>query len=81
MIRWPELEQLDPRQFRKYSRTTTVAFAYVEFGVLAAMAYYEAPLRWMIALVFLLGALLITGAVREAAYWLAVHHRGPNGLF
>jgi hypothetical protein len=72
MTGWPDLEQANPQQYRRNSRIATLAFVHLEFGILAAMAYYDVSVRWMIAVAFLLGALLVTGTLREATYWLAV---------
>jgi hypothetical protein len=71
-MRWPDLERAGPLEFRHYDRIASLALIAVDFAILAAMAHYGASVRWMIAVAFVLGALLTTGAVREAAYWLAM---------
>jgi hypothetical protein len=65
-----EVDRIGPRKFGHLSRTGAFGFVGMDTAILAAMAYFDAPLRWMIVVAFAFGGLLTTGCVREAAMWI-----------
>jgi hypothetical protein len=67
-----------PLRFREYSRNCGVAGALIAFFGLLFMMHEDASVSSMIAVSFLALALLVTGAISEAAYWLATHERLPE---
>jgi hypothetical protein len=75
---WPDLTQMTPLRFKEYSYNTGTFCSFISFGALVMGEYLDIPVRLLIAISFLGLALLLTGAIREAAYWLATHQRPPE---
>jgi hypothetical protein len=64
------LGALDPEAFRRLHGAGSWAGIGLGFGVLALMAYYEAPIRWMIVTSFVFVVLALSEMIKDAAIWI-----------